>query len=162
MSANSADKRRAKLPRKAYTKSRTVSLKAAQSSEDSVSPTRIMRNTKYRSMFEINIAKYLADRNISFEYEKKKLTYIPKPRNYTPDFYIPHKDLYIEAKGHLDKGDRVKMLLIKQQYPDLDIRFVFLNANNKIYRGSKTTYAIWATKHGFQWAEKAIPEEWLK
>lgn len=121
-----------------------------------------MRNTKYRSMFEINIAKYLADRSVTFEYETKKLPYIPKPRNYTPDFYIPHKDLYIEAKGHLDKGDRVKMLLIKQQYPDLDIRFVFLNANNKIYRGSKTTYAIWATKHNFQWAEKAIPEEWLK
>jgi hypothetical protein len=70
--------------------------------------------------------------------------------------------LYIEAKGHLDKGDRVKMLLIKQQYPDLDIRFVFLNANNKIYRGSKTTYAAWATKHNFVWAEKTIPEEWLK
>jgi hypothetical protein len=121
-----------------------------------------MRNTKYRSMFEINIAKSLAEKNVSFEYETKKLTYIPKPRNYTPDFYIPHKDLYIEAKGHLDKGDRVKMILIKQQYPDLDIRFVFLNANNKIYRGSKTTYAMWATKHGFEWAEKAIPEEWLK
>ena len=54
------------------------------------------------------------------------------------------------------------MALIKQQYPDLDIRFVFLNAQNKIYRGSKTTYAMWATKHGFRWAEKAIPEEWLK
>ncbi len=162
MSADNANKRRTKLPRKAYTKSRTVSLKAAIHSQDIVSPARIMRNTKYRSMFEINIAKALAEKGVTFEYESKKLTYIPKPRNYTPDFYIPHKDLYIEAKGHLDKGDRVKMLLIKQQYPDLDIRFVFLNANNKIYRGSKTTYAIWATKHGFQWAEKAIPEEWLK
>ena len=54
-----------------------------------------------------------------------KLTYIPKPRTYTPDFYIPETNIYIEAKGHLDKGDRVKMLLVKEQYPDLDIRFVF-------------------------------------
>lgn len=162
MSTDTAVKRRTKLSRKAYTKSRTVSLKKAANDKGRVSPARIMRNTKYRSMFEINIAKALAEKGITFEYESKKLTYIPKPRNYTPDFYIPHKDLYIEAKGHLDKGDRVKMILIKQQYPDLDIRFVFLNAKNKIYRGSKTTYAVWATKHGFQWAEKSIPEEWLK
>ena len=54
------------------------------------------------------------------------------------------------------------MSLIKKQYPELDIRFVFMNANNKIYKGSKTTYAMWANKHGFEWAEKNIPEEWLK
>tara|TARA_Y100000592_G_C5419950_1_gene292661 strand:- start:123 stop:617 length:495 start_codon:yes stop_codon:yes gene_type:complete len=162
MSTDNAVKQRTKLPRKAYTKSRTVSLKKAKSDKSIVSPARIMRNTRYRSMFEINIAKALAKNNVTFEYESKKLTYIPKPRNYTPDFYIPHKELYIETKGHLDKGDRVKMLLVKQQHPDLDIRFVFLNAKNKIYRGSKTTYAAWATKHGFVWAEKAIPEEWLR
>ena len=162
MSSDTQVKRRIKLPRKAYPKSRTISIKKATNDKGRVSPARIMRNTRYRSMFEINIAKALAERGITFEYESKKLTYIPKPRNYTPDFYIPHNQLYIEAKGHLDKGDRVKMLLIKQQHPDLDIRFVFLNAKNKIYRGSKTTYAAWATKHGFVWAEKAIPEEWLK
>ena len=91
-----------------------------------------------------------------------KLTYIPKPRTYTPDFFIPSTNIYIEAKGHLDKGDRVKMLLVKEQYPELDIRFVFLNSRNKIYKGSKTTYADWATKNKFDWAEGSIPEEWYK
>jgi len=162
MPTNSKAKRRTKQPRQVYTKSRTVSLEKATNDKGRISAARIMRGTKYRSMFEINLAKSLADKGVAFEYESKKLTYIPKPRTYTPDFYINHRDIYIEAKGHLDKGDRVKMALIKQQYPDLDIRFVFLNAQNKIYRGSKTTYAMWATKHGFRWAEKAIPEEWLK
>jgi len=120
-----------------------------------------MRKTKYRSMFEINIAKMLAEKGIKFEYENHKLTYIPKPRTYTPDFYLVEQDIYIEAKGELDKGDRVKMNLIKQQYPNLDIRFVFLRASNKIYRGSKTTYAMWANKYGFPWAEGSIPEEWF-
>ncbi len=121
-----------------------------------------MRGTKYRSMFEINIAKSLAERGVSFEYETQKLTYIPKPRTYTPDFYLTETNIYVEAKGHLDRADRAKMSLIKKQYPELDIRFVFMNANNKIYKGSKTTYAMWANKHGFEWAEKNIPEEWLK
>ncbi len=162
MSSNTSSKRPSKLPRKAYPKSRTISLKKARGDETGISPARIMRKTKYRSMFEINIAKKLAENKINFEYETKKLTYIPKPRTYTPDFYLVDKDIYIEAKGHLDKGDRVKMVLIKQQYPELDIRFVFLRASNKIYRGSKTTYSDWANKYGFPWAEGGIPEEWYR
>ena len=120
-----------------------------------------MRGTKYRSAFEINIAKALANRKVPFEYEKYKFEYIPKVRTYTPDFYLPQTDIYVEAKGHLDKGDRVKMQLMKQQYPDLDIRFVFLRASNKIYKGSKTTYADWANRYEFPWAEGSIPQDWI-
>jgi len=75
---------------------------------------------------------------------------------------LPDQKIFIEAKGYFDKGDRVKMQLVKEQYPDHDIRIVFLNSKNKIYRGSKTTYGMWADKHGFEWAEGAVPEEWLK
>ena len=116
----------------------------------------------FRSTFELNLARALSERGVEYEYESMKLTYVPKPRTYTPDFYIPETGIYVEAKGHLDKGDRMKMLLVKEQHPDLDIRFVFLRANNKIYKGSKTTYAQWATKHKFEWAEGSIPEEWYK
>lgn len=120
------------------------------------------RTLRFRSKFEISVAKSLADRGIKFEYESEKIVFVPKPRTYTPDFYLPHNNIYIEAKGHLDKGDRVKMVLVKEQNPHLDIRFVFLNARNKIYKGSKTTYGDWATRHGFEWSERSIPEEWLK
>lgn len=154
--------RRDSTTKKAFTKSRTVSLEKARRNEDGVSVARIMRRTKYRSNFELGIARALTEKGIQFEYEQEKLVYIPKPRTYTPDFYIPETNIYIEAKGHLDKGDRVKMQLVKEQHPDLDIRFVFMNARNKIYRGSKTTYAAWANRYGFQWAEGGIPEEWLK
>ena len=54
------------------------------------------------------------------------------------------------------------MLLVKKQCPDYDIRFVFANCKNKIYKGSSTTYADWCKRHGFDWAEKAVPKEWLK
>lgn len=148
--------------RKTVPKSRTVSVKKARRGEGGISAARIMRKTRYRSQFEINLARSLAEKKIVFEYEQAKLQYIPKPRTYTPDFYLPEQDIYIEAKGHLDKGDRVKMQLIKQQYPDLDIRFVFVRATNKIYRGSKTSYADWANRYGFPWAEGSVPEEWFK
>jgi len=121
-----------------------------------------MKRSKYRSQFELHLAKGLAQNKVKFEYESKKFIYIPKPRTYTPDFYIIESDIYIEAKGHLDKADRVKMALIKEQHKDLDIRFVFMNARNKIYKGSRTTYADWCNKHNFRWAEKTIPAEWFK
>ena len=67
------------------------------------------KNAGYRSKFELSIAKKLIDNKIKFEYEKHKITYVPKIRTYTPDFYIPATNIYIEAKGEFDKADRDKM-----------------------------------------------------
>jgi hypothetical protein len=54
------------------------------------------------------------------------------------------------------------MRAVKAANPDLDVRFVFQTPYNKIYKGSKTTYAKWAEKHGFLWcAFHSIPIEWL-
>jgi len=39
---------------------------------------------------------------------------------------------------------------------------VFQKANNKIRKGSKTTYGKWADDNGFKWADNTIPKEWLK
>lgn len=44
----------------------------------------------------------------------------------------------------------------------MDIRFVFQNPKNKLYKRSKTTYADWCDKHGFKWATKVIPSSWFK
>ena len=115
----------------------------------------------YRSKFEVRVAADLGKRKIDFQYEKVSFDYVPKIRNYTPDFYLPESKIYIETKGRLTTNDRVKHLLIKDQYPDLDIRFVFVNANNKISRTSKTTYANWCDRHKFLWAENLVPMEWL-
>ena len=96
MSSDALTKRRNKLPRKAYTKSRTVSVEKARRGKSGISVARIMRGTKYRSHFEIGLAKALSEKNITFEYENSKFTYIPKPRTYTPDFYLPTLNIYVE------------------------------------------------------------------
>lgn len=120
------------------------------------------KNGGYRSQFELRIAKVLADNNVEFTYEQERVVFVPKPRTYTPDFYIPETDIYIEVKGQFTKDDRTKMLLVKEQNPELDIRIVFMNARNKIYKGSKTTYGAWADRHKFDWSEGTVPREWMK
>jgi len=79
---------------------------------------------------------------------------------YTPDFILDN-GIVIESKGLFTSDDRKKHRLVQSQYPDLDLRFVFSNPNQKISKGSKTTYAMWCEKNGFKYAKSLIPKEWL-
>ena len=115
----------------------------------------------YRSGLEESIAKQLEHcKEITWTYETERIKYISEPRHYTPDFILEGK-IYIETKGRFLAKDRSKHLLIQKQYPDLDLRFVFTNSRQKLYKGSKTTYAAWCEKHGFLYAERSIPETWM-
>ena len=121
----------------------------------------------FRSGLENTVNDMLKENNKSFSYESEKISYIqPQTKhNYTPDFVLNKIDgnkMYVETKGRWVKTDRLKFDLIFQQYPDIDIRFVFQNPNAKLYKGSKTTYAQYCDKKGWHWAKKEIPEEWLK
>jgi hypothetical protein len=62
------------------------------------------------------------------------------PHKYCPDFRLPN-GIYIETKGRFETADRKKHLLIKEQHPELDIRFVFTRSKSTISKTSKTTYA---------------------
>lgn len=116
----------------------------------------------YRSGLEEVVDSTLKQRNIDGEYEKHKIKYtIPATdHTYTPDFRLPN-GIFVETKGRFVVEDRKKHMLIKKQHPELDIRFVFQNSKNKIRKGSPTTYADWCIKHGFIYADKTIPQEWL-
>jgi hypothetical protein len=118
----------------------------------------------FRSGFEGKVAEQLKKSGVAFEFETTKIAYVvPESKHkYTPDFTFPDKPLIVETKGRFTVQDRKKHLLIKEQHPHLDIRFVFQNSKNKIAKGSKTTYADWCLKHGFLYADKEIPDEWLR
>ena len=117
----------------------------------------------YRSGLEDNIGKQLKQLNIDAEYEPFRIPYyIPKSdHTYTPDFVLPN-GIVIESKGRFTIEDRKKHMLCKDQYPDLDLRFVFSNSKSKIRKGSKTTLAMWCEKYGFLYADKLIPNAWLQ
>lgn len=113
----------------------------------------------YKSGFERTLAANLSGRRIKFRYESKQVPYVLE-RTYNPDFEMVDYGFFIEAKGLLDRDSKAKMVAVKRQHPDLDIRFVFMNADKKI-PGSKQTHGEWATKNGFVWANGEIPEEWF-
>lgn len=119
-----------------------------------------MKRSDFRSGLEYRVAKQLEDKGITYEYEQTRIQYQRKPSKYLVDFELPN-GILVETKGHFKAVDRTKHLLIKEQHPELDIRFVFSNSSNKLNKKSNTTYAEWCDKHGFKWADKVIPEEWL-
>ena len=120
---------------------------------------RSSRTSKYRSGFEQTLANQLKRSGVAFEYETVKLEY-QKIATYTPDFILPN-GIIIEAKGVWTVEDRTKHLLVREQHPHLDIRLVFMNAYNKIRKGSNTTYARWCEKKNIIYANKTIPKSWL-
>jgi len=120
---------------------------------------RSQRTSNYRSGFEAKLAHQLKRGGVSFQYETLQLEYT-KTATYTPDFILPN-GIIIEAKGLWTVEDRTKHLLVREQHPHLDIRLVFMNASNKIRKGSNTTYAVWCEKKGIKYANKTIPKSWL-
>lgn len=119
---------------------------------------------KGRGGFEPTIMKDLERRGIVYEYEAHALPYQIE-HEYTPDFKIG--DMYIEAKGYFRQDAQRKMRKVKEQHPDLDIRFVFQKINSTVQGakrrkdGTKMTCGEWADKQGFPYAQGTIPQGWL-
>ena len=112
--------------------------------------------------FEAQILRQLDQHGVSFDYEPEAIPYTKpaKTCRYTPDIILAN-GIYIEVKGEFNTADRQKHNLIRQQHPELDIRFVFANARQRIGKKSKTTYAQWCEQHGFLYAERTVPKHWL-
>ena len=122
----------------------------------------IQKQKGHKSGLESRIDEQLQTQGIDGEYEQHEVSYtIPATHHtYKPDFKLPN-GIFIESKGWFLPEDRKKHLLIKEQNPEMDLRFVLQSPNGKIYKGSKTTYAEWCEKNGFKWAKKEIPQEWI-
>jgi hypothetical protein len=127
---------------------------------------------QYRSGLEEKVAAQLDHAGVDYDYEGQWVHYdVPARRaKYLPDFPIKATNILIEAKGRFggryrgSKGaeERQKLILLKEQHPELEIRIVFERASTPIYKGSKTTYAKWADDHGFMWADKGtVPGAWI-
>jgi|TARA_B110000263_G_scaffold47487_1_gene39463 hypothetical protein len=121
----------------------------------------------YRSGLEVTVSEQLTEEGIAWGYESYRIPYMPKRvQHYTPDFNLGGrecdlKEIIVETKGRFVAKDRTKHLLLKEQYPNMDLRFVFSNPNQKLYKGSRTTYGQWCDKHGFKYSKGTIPREWF-
>ena len=117
---------------------------------------------RYRSGLERVVAEFLKQNKKNFRYEDLKIEWKDlRYRTYTPDFILDN-GIIVETKGIFDNEDRRKHLAVREQHPELDIRLVFSNAKAKLYKGSKTTYAMWCDKNNFLYSHRVIPPDWLK
>lgn len=123
---------------------------------------RAARKLGFRSGLEKTICEKLTNDSVEFSYEKTKIEWEDLAyRTYTPDVILLN-GIIVEIKGMFTAADRRKHLKIKQQHPELEIRFVFESSRRKLRKGAKSSYADWCIKHGFRYYDKEIPEDWLR
>lgn len=73
----------------------------------------------FRSGWEANFAKWCDLSGIEWKYESK--TFILGNNTYTPDFYLPEFDCYIEIKGWFKTKAKQKFLRFKRMFPKIQI-----------------------------------------
>ena len=120
---------------------------------------------KFRSGYEERVYNNALARKRKLDYEPASaiVRYVKPARRsrYIPDFVLPN-GVIVETKGRLTATDRAKMLNVARDNPELDIRFLFQRANQRITRYKNSlTYGEWADKHSFRWSSgDEIPDEW--
>lgn len=80
-----------------------------------------LENRYFRSSWEANIARYYNFMGIKWEYEPKTFVFENVTRgsvSYTPDFYLPETDQWIEVKGWMDSKSKTKLKRFARQYPE--------------------------------------------
>lgn len=121
--------------------------------------------TEFRSKFEASISKYLLSKGVQFTFERLTLPFVQpsKKRKYKPDFKIEETSVVIEAKGYLTARDREKLLLVREQHPNVNLVLLFMDSRKRLNKRSPTSYADWCTKHGIPFADfrSGIPDNWL-
>ena len=130
----------------------------------------------YKSRYEYNQAVRLEKNGIKFEYEKHKLNWyeeisnghcpccqstdVCKLRSYTPDFYFPEVDIFVETKGRFTSQNRTFMeQIIKQS--EVEIRMVFMS-DNYCTKKKGMRYSRWCELKGIEFAIGSIPLSWVQ
>jgi hypothetical protein len=78
------------------------------------------KDINMRSSYEIAYAKYLDKNKIKWQYEPKAFDL--GNSTYTPDFYLPKENLYIEIKGYWRDNAKKKFNSFKKKYKDTKIK----------------------------------------
>lgn len=72
-----------------------------------------------RSRWEVAYAEWMDERNIDWQYEPRWFNI--GRTTYTPDFYLPTEDRYIEIKGRMTDKDAEKLRKFAERYPHIGL-----------------------------------------
>lgn len=112
-----------------------------------------------RSKFEKLVASLFRKAKVTFKYEPYKVPYTITC-NYIPDFVIG--DILVETKGFFKPEDRKKLLAVKKDNPNLDIR-IWFQQDNYLTKAKKSRYSDWARKNNFPYhVGDKFPKHWFK
>lgn len=84
-------------------------------------PRADLGDMRWRSGWESNVARYFNHIGIKWEYEPVRFVFTNikrGTRGYTPDFYLPERDLFVEVKGNLPTTDMTRMRRFKKYWPE--------------------------------------------
>ena len=115
-------------------------------------------SNKFRSDLEGQVADQLEKQRVEFTFEPSRIKY-EVTKKYTPDFLLPN-GILIEVKGWFKAEDQRKHKLIKEQHPEIDIRFVIQKLKKKV-QGGRFTCQEWCEKYDFKFAESIVPNSWI-
>ncbi len=76
----------------------------------------------FHSRWEANYARMLNYLGVKWEYEPK--TFDLGMQNYTPDFYLPETDEYIEVKNFLWKYSKIRDEKFRKLYPGIKLKMI--------------------------------------
>lgn len=135
----------------------------------------------YKSGLESSVADSMEEQGIEFRYEPKTFEYrkrvvkgvcdacggdkTSQRCTYLPDFVVGEQRatggrVYIETKGFFAPHDRAKLVAVKQDNPDLDLRLIF-GSNNKLNKKKDARYSDWCEQHNFPYyVGKEFPSSW--
>ena len=120
------------------------------------------RKYGFRSGLEEQVGAELRAAGVDYAFEEMVIEYaVHKTCKYTPDFVLPN-GIIIETKGRFTTDDRMKHRAIREQFPELDIRFIFTNPSARISKRSNTSYAMWCERHGFKYTKSATKAQLAK
>lgn len=86
-----------------------------------------LNNQFFRSSWEANIARYFNYVGIKWEYEPKTFYFEDIKRgcvSYTPDFYLPDENRWVEVKGWMDDKSKTKLKRFAKFYPEENLELI--------------------------------------
>lgn len=97
-----------------------------------------LNNVYFRSCMEANFARILTYKNIEYDFETKSFP-LSNGTSYTPDFFLPKSNCYIELKGYMWPIAAKKLELFKKEYPEIKLNIIFYTGS--IWKGLYEKYS---------------------
>lgn len=104
----------------------------------------------------------LYSRYINCSFLKYKLHYLTDNgiKVYSPHFKFDN-DIYVDVIVKTTLEEMGKYLRIREQFPLMDIRFVFQDSKIKFNKNEKMSYGNWCVTNGFIYHSGFVPDSWI-